>query len=118
MPTLTSIYNGKLMICLSGNPYGAFANAELLVKPIVMKISNRPDYETKRVKAVIQNSYSKKSPVTRYIRGYYEDKKVWFAEGSNDSGILSSLSGCNCMVEVVARTSSVEIGEEVTVVIV
>jgi molybdopterin molybdotransferase len=118
MPTLTSIYNGKLMICLSGNPYGAFANTELLVKPTVLKMANRPDYETKRVKATMQNAYPKKSVVTRYIRAYYEDNKVSLADGSNDSGILSNLCGCNCMVEIPAGTVAVEKGEEVMVVLI
>jgi molybdopterin molybdotransferase len=117
MPTLTSIYNGKLMICLSGNPYGAFANTQLLVKPTVLKIANRPDYETKRVKATILNAYPKKSPVTRYVRAYYENNVVRLADGSNDSGIFSNLCGCNCMVEIPQGPGAVENGEEVTVVL-
>jgi molybdopterin molybdotransferase len=117
MPTLTARYQGKLLICLSGNPYGAFANAELLVKPIVLKISGRSNFETVRTKAVILNSYPRKSPVTRYLRAYYRDHQVQLADGSHSSGVFSTLNGCNCMVEVPAGTPFVQKGDEVTIVL-
>jgi molybdopterin molybdotransferase len=43
---------------------------------------------------------------------------VSLADGSNDSGILSNLCGCNCMVEIPAGTVAVEKGEEVMVVLI
>ncbi|MCQ2507367.1 MAG: molybdopterin molybdotransferase MoeA [Dorea sp.] len=116
MPTLCATCQGKPIICLSGNPYGAAVNVSLLGRPVIEKLGGRRDLRIERRKAVIQNSYPKKSGVTRYIRAYHEDGKVWIADGSNDSGILSNMCGCNCLIEVPAKTMSVENGSEVTIV--
>lgn len=117
MPTLAAEYQGKLIICLSGNPFGAAVNTELLVRPVIAKMSRREDLMPRRTKAILLNSYPKRSPVTRYIRAFYRDNQVRMADGSNDSGILSTMSGCNCLVEVPAGTPAVRQGDEVTVVL-
>lgn len=116
MPTLCAKYRGKLLICLSGNPYGASVNLELLVKPVLQKMTGRRELQLKRKTAVMQDRFGKESPVTRYVRAIYEDGKVWTSKGSNDSGILSSMCGCNCLIEIVAGTSEVCEGDTVCVV--
>ncbi|MCD8019971.1 MAG: hypothetical protein LUF92_10440 [Clostridiales bacterium] len=40
------------------------------------------------------------------------------ADGSNDSGILSNMCGCNCLVEIPAGTEKLTEGESVTVVMI
>lgn len=117
MPTLCAEYEGKLLICLSGNPYGATVNLELLVRPILVKMTGRKDLEIKKKTAICMSVFPKKSFVTRYVRANYEDGKVQIAAGSNASGILSSMCGCNCLIEIPAGTSRVEIGDEVEVVL-
>lgn len=116
MPTLCAKYRGKLFICLSGNPYGASVNLELLVKPVLEKMTGRRELQLKRKTAVMQDRFEKASPVTRYVRATYEDGKVWISKGSNDSGILSSMCGCNCLIEIVAGTLEVCEGDTVCVV--
>ena len=76
MPTLCAQYQGKLLVCLSGNPYGATVNLELLVRPVLEKMSGRPDLKIKRERAVMESTFPKMSRVTRYVRGYCEDGNV------------------------------------------
>ncbi|MCI6120400.1 gephyrin-like molybdotransferase Glp [Dorea sp. YH-dor228] len=116
MPTLCAQYHGKLLICLSGNPYGAAANLELLVRPVLAKMSGRTDLQLKRVHAVAENEFPKKSSVTRYVRAHYNNGYVRIADGSNASGILSSMCGCNCMIEIPAGTERLNKGDRVWVV--
>lgn len=117
MPTLCASYQGKLLICLSGNPYGAAVNLELLVRPLLAKMSGRRELELKRAKAVAMSSFPKKSFVTRYVRAYQEEGKVWMADGAaNSSGVLSSMCGCNCLVEIPAGTESIGKGETVWII--
>lgn len=115
MPTLCAKYRGKLLICLSGNPYGASVNLELLVKPVIEKMTGRRELQLRRKKAVMQDAFGKASPTTRYVRAIYENGKVW-TQGSNDSGILSSMCGCNCLIEIAAGTSEICEGDMVCVV--
>lgn len=117
MPTLCAQYKGRLLVCLSGNPYGAAANLELLVRPLIAKMSGRKDLELKRVCAVSGSVYPKKSRVTRYVRAHYDGKEVCLSDGSNDSGILSSLCGCNCLVELPAGTERMDRGDRVWIVL-
>lgn len=116
MPTLCAQYQGKLLICLSGNPYGAAVNLELLVRPILCKMSGRPDLKIRRVRAVTESTFSKMSRVTRYVRGYYENGSVRIPDGSNASGILSTMCGCNCLIEIPAGTQRLEAGDEAVIV--
>lgn len=117
MPTLCAQYRGKLLICLSGNPYGAAVNLELLVRPLLCKMSGRPDLKIRRVRAVTESTFPKMSRVTRYVRGYYENGKVRIPDGSNASGILSTMCGCNCLIEIPAGTSRLERGDTADIIL-
>lgn len=117
MPTLCAVYKGKLLICLSGNPFGAAVNLELLVRPVLAAMSGRKDLELQKIEAVMQNGYPKKSGVVRYVRAFYQDGCVKTADGSNASGIMSTMCGCNCLVEVPAGTEMLNEGEMVWVVL-
>ncbi len=118
MPTLCGLYEGKLLICLSGNPFGAAVNMELLVRPVLAKLMGRKDLEIKKVRAVSESRFPKRSFVTRYVRGFYECGKVRIPEGSNDSGILSSMCGCNCLIEIPAGTAELHKGESVWIILI
>ena len=117
MPTLCAQYRGKLLICLSGNPYGAAVNLELLVRPVFAKLSGREDLRLRRVQAVSESSFLRKSAVTRYVRARLADGRVRIPEGSNASGILSSMCGCNCLIEIPAGTLALRAGETVWAVL-
>lgn len=118
MPTLCARYGGRLLICLSGNPFGAAVNLELLVRPVLSKLMGRKDLELKRVRAASESDFPKRSGAARYVRAFYEDGRVWIPAGSNASGILSSMCGCNCLIEIPAGTPELKKGEEVWVVLI
>lgn len=117
MPTLCARYGEKLLLCLSGNPYGAAVNLELLVRPVLARLTGKKELLPQKKPAVTDSGYPKRSPVTRYVRSVYEDGHVRIAKGSNDSGILSNLCGCNCLMEIPAGTEEVREGEMVWVVL-
>lgn len=94
MPTIGALYQDKVMICLSGNPYGAAVNLELIAR-----------------------RFLRKCPVVRYVRAFYRDGHVCAANGSNASGIISNLSCCNCLIEIPAGTSEVRRGDQVSAVL-
>ena len=117
MPTLCAQHEDKLLICLSGNPFGAAANVELIVRPVLAKLSGRKSLIPKKVKAISQSTFPKRSEVTRYVRALYEDGKVRIPNGSNDSGVLSTMRGCNCMIELPAGLPELKEGDEICVVL-
>ncbi len=117
MPTLCAQYQGGLLICLSGNPFGAAVNLELLVRPLLGKMSQKKELMLNRSQAVSESTFPKKSTVDRYVRAYYEDGKVRIPNGSNASGILSSMCGCNCLIELPAGTPRLSEGDRVWVIL-
>ena len=116
MPVLAGMYDGREILSLSGNPYAALADLALLVKPVLRKMTGRDDLRTVREKAVLLNGYPKKSPGRRFVRGFVRDGKVRLTDKSNDSGILSSMAGLNCMAEIPAGSPELHAGEIVTLV--
>ena len=42
MPTIGSVLEGKPVVSLSGNPFGALADCELLVRPMLAKAGHNP----------------------------------------------------------------------------
>lgn len=116
MPVMAGMYGGREIISLSGNPYAAAADLTLLVKPVIERMTGRADLGTVWERAVLLNGYPKRSPVRRFVRASFRDGKVRLTDGSNDSGILSSMAGCNCMAEIPAGSPEVHAGEIVTVV--
>ena len=116
MPTLCGRYRNRLLICLSGNPYGAIANLHLLVRPVLAYMTGREDLQLVRRRARLAGDFGKKSPVRRFVRARVKGHTVRLTDGSNDSGILSSMCWCNCMAEIPAGSGALEAGEEVQVV--
>lgn len=117
MPTLCAVYQGKLLICLSGNPYGAAVNLELLVRPLLAFMMRRKDLELQRIQAKAVGCFGKKSGVARYVRGYYREGKAILTTGSNDSGIMSSMCGCNSLIEIPAGSERLNEGDDVWTVL-
>lgn len=117
MPTLCGEYQEKLLVCLSGNPYGATVNLELLVRPMLAKMTGRKELEIRKVKVVSEGEFFKQSNVRRYLRASYEDGKVFPITGSNASGVLSTMCGCNCLIEIPAGMKELKKGDEVEVVL-
>lgn len=114
-PTLAAVYHGTLIICLSGNPYAAAANFELLVRPVIGALTGDGRWNLKRVKAVLQNDSEKRGGMRRFVRGRMEGDKVWTASGNHSSGALSSLVRSNCLIEILPGEHSGERGSEVWV---
>lgn len=117
MPTLCGMYQEKLLICLSGNPFAAAAGAELLVRPVLAKMALQEELKIRKERAVMENEFLKASRVRRYVRARISGGKVTIPKGSNDSGVLSNLCGCNCLIEIPAGTNEVRRGEKVWVIL-
>lgn len=112
-PTLAAVYKHLLMICLSGNPFGAVANFELLVRLVMKQLTGNTKWDGTVQRAILQNDYSKCGKTRRFLRGYAEDGKVWIPSGNHASGVVASMRGCNCLIELQAEQAKAEKGDVV-----
>ena len=120
-PMLAATLNGKLVFCLSGNPFAAAATLEQYAIPALLRAAGRREESCipARTVCTLTNGFSKPSKGNRYLRATACGGKVTLPGAGNteahSSGALSAMMGCNCLVEIPAGSGPVEPGMEVEV---
>lgn len=117
-PAMFSMYQGTPVLSLSGNPFAAITTLELLGKPLLASLSGDSSLQFRHRKAVLSTGFLKASPRRRFLRGIYKDGQVRLPEtDAHPSGILSSMCGCNCLVDVKGGEKALEAGQIVEIVV-
>ncbi|HAT4347792.1 molybdopterin molybdotransferase MoeA [Clostridium perfringens] len=111
----------KILISLSGNPNAALTTFELLGKSILKKLEGEEEnINIKREKGILMDSFNKKSPQRRFLRGnvIYDEKgaKVYITQIKSGNGILSSLLNANCLIEIERGNEGLNRGEVVNII--
>ncbi|MDM0813835.1 molybdopterin molybdotransferase MoeA [Clostridium perfringens] len=111
----------KILISLSGNPNAALTTFELLGKPVLKKLEGEEEnINIKREKGVLMDSFNKKSPQRRFLRGnvIYDEKgtKVYITQIKSGNGILNSLLNANCLIEIEKGNEGLNRGEVVNII--
>ena len=97
---LCGIYRGRPLLCLSGNPFAALTGFELIVKPVIGKISSRSDLAIRKQRVKLDGGLEAK-PIRRFIRARIEGGGAKFP-ADNMSGQIFSIVGCNCLLDIPA----------------
>ena len=113
-PAMYSLYKGKPILSLSGNPFAAFTTFELLARPLLAALSG--EEAPRWGEGVLDTPFPKASPRRRFIRGQYENGHITLPEG-HASGMLASLVGCNCLAELPAGSPPAEAGTRVRILL-
>ena len=116
MPTLLAQRGNLLILGLSGNPFSAAVPFELLLRPMLAKMTQDPSLELKRIAAVAANDFAKASPVRRYLRAHVSGLRVSMPT-SQSNGQMRSMVGCNCLIDVPAGSGAVRQGDRVGILL-
>ena len=116
-PVLASLYQDKLILSLSGNPFAALTTFELLFRPLIAIAMQDEGYTCKRQEALLMNDFSKKSKQRRFVRAYYVSGHVFLPTNEHASSVLSSMLDCNCFIDIKAGTEALDKGAKVEVVL-
>lgn len=108
-PMLATTYQEKLILSLSGNPFAALTTFELVVKPIC-------GIDSVQKEGTLMTDFPKRSKRRRFVRGCYKDGQVFIPTSKHASSVLSSLLGCNCLIDVPEGSPPLEKGTRVQVV--
>lgn len=117
-PALYSIYKNKPIISLSGNPFALLATFEIIGKFLIYKLSGDKELKQKRKKAIMEDNFMKESKGRRIIRAIYEDNKIYMPKGGHSSGVMKSMIGCNCFIDIKAGTKQILKGDEVEIILI
>ena len=119
-PVLCSVLDEKLIISLSGNPAAATITFELLVRPLLAKITRRQNLELKKVAAVFQDNFLKKSSRRRFLRGFVSEtpqgRIVKLTRGKQTPGVLSSILNSNCLIDVPSGSTGLREEDSIEVI--
>lgn len=107
------VRNGKLIAGLSGNPASSLTNFHVIAALAFRKLSGKKTYMPEMIRMTLRESFPKKSPKTRFLRGTLD-----LTDGtagirlSEDQGniILRSMAGSNVMAVVPAGSGPQEAG--------
>ncbi|MBQ8857682.1 MAG: molybdopterin molybdotransferase MoeA [Lachnospiraceae bacterium] len=114
-PSIFSVYENTLIISLSGNPFGAMANLELLVRPLLYEMTGNQRFAMEKREGILMEVFPKKSKGRRFVRAIYKNGEVTLPSGILSSGAIGTLRGCNCLLEIPAGSPALDQGEKVTV---
>lgn len=117
MPTLFSVYKDTPILSLSGNPFGAAVSVDLLIRPMVCKMTQDHTLNTIRKKCTLTNEFGKKIRGRRYVRAVTDGETVTIPSGLHSNGILATMAGCNCLIEMQAGKPGIHAGEQAEVLL-
>lgn len=116
-PTIFAMAGRVPVLALSGNPFGALTHLELLGRPLLARLTGDPAMKAPGCRAILMDDFPKGGRVRRFVRGYFREGKVYLPKGLHSSGCLSSMQGCNCLMDIPAGSSGLAAGDEVSVLL-
>ena len=114
MPTLFAVLGGARLLGLSGNPFSAAVPFELLLRPMLARMTEDPELELRADAAVAAQGFGKASPTRRFLRAFCKQGKVYPPE-AQANGQMRSMIGCNCLIDVPAGTGTICPGDQVRI---
>lgn len=117
MAMLAGTYRDKMILSLSGNPYAAYTGLHMAVRPVIATLKGSGTPYTWRMKAVLMDDYSKKSPTRRFIRAVVTDGKAYIEGHTGGNGDVYSGHETNALVEIPSGSDKLRAGDTVDVVL-
>ncbi len=104
--------NGKVPVFgLPGNPVSTFVAFELFVRPALLAMQGAAVTARPRAPVIIVRGFRKQAGRTHYVRARVMrngDRLVAHPHAKQGSGMLTSLVGCNALVELPAETTEIQ----------
>lgn len=113
-PTMASVYQDKIILSLSGNPYAALANFDLYFPVIVSGLMGSDSYLPRIREAVLKEPYDKVNRMRRLVRAFVERGEVYLPADSHKSSVFGNMDRCNCYMDIPAGTK-LSVGDKVRI---
>ena len=120
-PVLAAEKDGKLLGGLSGNPTGASVAFDLLIRPVIRKMSGLSAVFQPRVRVMLDNHFKHTGNQRRFLRAriYADGSKLRAVlTGRSTPGTLRHMLESNALVEVPAGHGNVNEGYELEAIII
>ena len=115
MAMLSGLYKGKPILSLSGNPYAAYINLHLVVRPVIDALNGNNHLSMIRSEAVLADDYGKASPTRRFVRAWVQEGKAFIEGHTGGNGDIYSGHGTNALLDLPAGSDRLNAGDTVKV---
>lgn len=119
-PMLAALIEGKLLFCLSGNPFAAAATFEQYALPALLRAAGRAESGClpRRASLTLTSGFAKASGGRRFLRAKAAGAFVALPGDTNThaSGNLAGMLDCNCFVDIPAGSAPLAPGQQAEVV--
>lgn len=118
---LAAVKNSTPIIGLSGNPASSLITFDLIVLPLLKKMSGQDKPWPSVMQAFLAEDFRKPSPQRRFLRGSLQKQNgrdYIKLTGVQANGVLKSMIGCNVLVDVPAGCQQLVAGDEVSAYII
>ena len=116
MPSMLSKAGETLILSLSGNPYSCACIFELIGRPMVAAMLGKQCVRDKVLQIPSADSYNKRSPVRRILRGRFDGVCVHFSSRQRNGQMAAGI-GCNCLIDIPAGNEGIREGDNVRVIL-
>ncbi|HIU77214.1 MAG TPA: molybdopterin molybdotransferase MoeA [Candidatus Pelethocola excrementipullorum] len=110
---LAALFQGRLILGLSGNPGSAATALHLLGVPYIRKLCGRKDILPAPVQALLKEDFNKSSPNRRFLHGkiVYQGGHTYFSRtGHQGNHVISSFVGCDALADIPAGSPKIPAG--------
>jgi molybdopterin molybdotransferase len=90
---------------------------ELLIRPAICKMTQDDTLRLVRVRGVMADAFDKPIHGRRFVRAVWENGVFHLPKGLHSNGVLSSMAGCNCLLDLTEETSGLQPGVEVEAIL-
>ena len=115
-PAMAFSHGGVPVLCLSGNPFGAFVTWQLLARPLLATLTRDDTLRTGSCTAAVAGGFPKASRQRRFVRARLEGGVATIPAANHSSGALFALRGCTCLIDIPAGTGPLVESDAVRVV--
>ena len=116
MPSMLSKAGETLILSLSGNPYSCACIFELIGRPVIAAMLGKQCVRDKVLQIPSADSYNKRSPVRRILRGRFDGVCVHFSSRQRNGQMAAGI-GCNCLIDIPAGNEGIREGDNVRVIL-
>jgi molybdopterin molybdotransferase len=120
MPVLAGIWKNSLLIALSGNPAASSVSFEILISPLIRKITGLRNWNHKKTIVKLWGTFTKTSPTRRFVWArWFMKQGIIFAEplSHQGNGMLKSALEANALLEIPAHNPPIKDGTELEAIL-
>lgn len=107
-----------VILALSGNPYAAYVDLHMVVRPALSELNGNERLEMLRGKARLASDYDKKSPRRRFVRAFCQAGIAYIEGHTGGNGDITSGRHINSMIDIPAGSDELKAGTEVNVILI